>query len=322
GLLLVLLCGLAIAPTVHAQSEDRAFIDDVKAKLAKELEPLTAQSYREIKREPIEALGKRKSKRIPLDLQAATNYAIVVACDSDCAHVKIALHDGDGRLLMESPEKHHTVIVGGVPEKTSRHIAIISVPGCKDDECYFGLVLLRQGGAVSENTGPAPVVAGALDVGPPPQFANYDNYDLVGRDIRQINQISIGECASACVRTAQCIGYSFDKWNRHCFLKASAGVFRLEPNSISGLRPGAARPAMASTAVTMQRYRNKAFPYKGQEARKADSFEDCEKRCAGEEGCVAFTYFKVSGQCRLMPTTGEYFADAKADSGVKRQEPE
>jgi hypothetical protein len=320
--LLVLLCGLAIPPTVQAQGEAKAFIDDVKTKLAKGLEHLTGQNYREIKREPVQALEKNKSKRIPLDLQVATNYAIVVACDSDCAHVKIALHDGDGRLLMESPERHHTVIVGGAPEKTSRHTAVISVPGCEDEDCYVGLVLLRQGGPVSDSTGPAPAVAGALHVGPPQQFANYDNYDLVGRDIRHIKQIDLEGCVSACVIDGQCIGYSFDKWNRYCFLKAATGAFRLEPNTISGLRQGTTSPAMASTPATMQRYRNKAFPFKGQETSKAESFEDCETRCAAQDACVAFTYFKISGQCRLMHTTGEYFADSKADSGVKRQEPQ
>jgi hypothetical protein len=53
--LLLLLCGLAISPTAQAQGEAKAFIDDVKTKLAKGLEHLTGQNYREIKREPVQA---------------------------------------------------------------------------------------------------------------------------------------------------------------------------------------------------------------------------------------------------------------------------
>ena len=71
----------------------------------------------------------------------------------------------------------------------------------------------------------------------------------------------------------------------------------------------------------MHRYPNKAFPSQGQQPQPADSFDDCARHCESDRTCVAFTFIKDDRLCRLMETTGEYFPDARADSGVKRQEP-
>src|SRR3989344_6305574 len=43
--------------------------------------------------------------------------------------------------------------------------------------------------------------------------------------------------------------------------------------------------------------------------------------CRDDTACVAFTYTKASGHCRLLAETGEYFSNPDADSGVKKQLP-
>lgn len=166
----------------------------------------------------------------------------------------------------------------------------------------------------------AGIAAGqAVDAG---SFSPYDNYDVEGNDLKQIRDTDIPTCESSCRFESACVAYSFDKWNRMCFLKHSVRLFRLEPNSISGIRAGAIEtPVMAATPITIQRYRKKAFPEHGQQSRRAASFDECEQRYQQDTSCVALTFIKKSSQCRLLKTTGEYFADPDADSGVKRQEP-
>jgi hypothetical protein len=70
----------------------------------------------------------------------------------------------------------------------------------------------------------------------------------------------------------------------------------------------------------MHKYTNRAFPWRGQQANKAESFDECQSRCQAAESCIAATYFKATRQCRLMETAEEPVPDSKADSTVKRQE--
>ena len=49
------------------------------------------------------------------------------------------------------------------------------------------------------------------------------------------------------------------------------------------------------------------------------SAEDCERRCAQDNDCVAFTFKKKVLDCHLLDETSEHKANADADSGVKRQ---
>jgi len=313
---ILLLCLVSSSPPGHSASrDDKKYIDDVRAKLAREAKQLSSEQFREVaKLEPVR-VKRTGTKTFPLQLETASTYAIIASCDQDCAHLVLTLHDPSGAQLIQSPDRHHTAIVKGPAERRGRHTATVGVPGCREDECFAGLLVLVQG---AQN---APAVAGAVYTESLPNFAAYDNFDVHGKDLKQLAKIDLTDCAAACADEKRCIGYSFDKWNRYCFLKATATTMRLEPNTISGLTPTVIAPARASTPVSMQRYRNKAFPYSGQSTTRAASFEECEKRCADDAPCVAFTFFKTSNQCRLMDSTGEYFSDARADSGVKRQEP-
>lgn len=303
-----------------AQSAPDADEKDVRAKLAGEAKHLSARSYVQAKPPSIEVLKRNKSVSFTLQLNAGTTYAIIAACDTDCGHVAVALLDAKGQLLVESPEKHHTVIVNGPAAETARHTARVTAPGCREDECYVGLLLLQE--QLKSSAPPTmPSVAASVYRLPPEIFTPYDNYDLIGGDLRRLQDTDMAGCASACEADRSCAAYSFDKWNRWCFLKDAAVTFRLEPNTMSGIRTSVAKPPISTIPVAMLRYRGKAFPWEGQETRGANSFEECEGRCQTLESCVAWTFFREKKQCRLMATTGEYFRDPRADSGIKRQEP-
>jgi len=150
-------------------------------------------------------------------------------------------------------------------------------------------------------------------------FISHANFDLVGTDLRRANGIDHNQCQTLCQSEIQCRAYTFDKWNRWCFLKSAVRALRLDPKYVSAIKNGTSKPPPSSVSITIERYRNKAFPWSGQEAHKTDTVEQCEARCKDATSCVAFTYFKQTKLCRLMAETGEYFSDPNADSGVKRQ---
>ena len=155
---------------------------------------------------------------------------------------------------------------------------------------------------------------------PTQAFVLHDNYDVVGGDLRRMERVDQDTCKDACMQEAECKGYSYDKWNRWCFLKNALPLLRLEPNTVSALRAGMQKPEHSSAPVRMHKYTNRAFPWRGQQANKAESFDECQSRCQAAESCIAATYFKATRQCRLMETAEEPVPDSKADSTVKRQE--
>ena len=147
----------------------------------------------------------------------------------------------------------------------------------------------------------------------------YENHDLSAVDYYKLPDSSLSTCATSCETDKQCRAYTYDKWNRWCFLKSSVGTLRLDPQSVSGVKKGDGEPARSRAPADMERYRGKAFPYAGQSTSSAASLEDCEKRCQSAPSCLGITFFTSSKQCRLMEDLGEYFSDPKADSSVKRQ---
>jgi hypothetical protein len=219
--------------------------------------------------------------------------------------------------VARSSEKRDVVIASGNPWQSGEHEVEIAVPGCRAAECEIGLLVLRQGSIASDEPS---LNVHAFPSSPGEKFITYDNYDLIGDDLRPNQNAEIGPCALECESDRSCVAYTFDKWNHRCFLKSSSELLKLDPNSTTGLRSGIAKPTVASTSISMRRLPGKAFPYAGQSTSRAESSNDCERRCKQDQVCVAFTYFKGSGQCRLMATAGKYFADDGADSGFKLQE--
>jgi hypothetical protein len=148
-----------------------------------------------------------------------------------------------------------------------------------------------------------------------------DNYDLDGADLRTVKNTDRDKCISACKDEPRCQAFSFDKWNRYCFLKSTISARRLDPRSISGLRENAPAPPTAGESEQMERYRGKLFPGTGYKTLSRTSFETCEATCKQDHSCVAYTVEKAQQLCRLFNTTGEYFPNIQADSGIKRQPP-
>jgi hypothetical protein len=166
---------------------------------------------------------------------------------------------------------------------------------------------------------------------PPPQdtpavprahFTEYDNRDLNGGDLgAPLRNTSYNDCVAACLSNARCRAYSFDKWNRFCFLKSDIQVLRLDVRSLTGILDGAPKPSVSTTTVGMEHYRGKAFPGSGYKTLTTGTPASCETACTNEDTCVAYTFRKPEKLCTLFRTTGEYFSNSSAESGGRQQEP-
>lgn len=150
-------------------------------------------------------------------------------------------------------------------------------------------------------------------------YQSYDNLDLEGGDIDTLRNVEIQECRASCGQNSRCQVYSFDKWNRICFLKSNAGVLKLNPRSITYIRDDIPPPSKSTGIITIERYRGKAFPGNGYKNTNTKNMEACEEMCRRENACVAYTFQGDDRICHLFNTTGEYFRNTIAESGGKRQ---
>jgi hypothetical protein len=152
-------------------------------------------------------------------------------------------------------------------------------------------------------------------------YTSLDNRDLWGGDLTILRDTDLQRCALACNGESSCQGYSFDRWNRYCFLKSKIGILLMDPRSTSGIREHVQIPPLASSPIKMERFRGRMFPGTAYKQPAYSSFESCEVGCRQADACIAFTFRKNDRICQLFKNTGEYSADALADSGIKRQAP-
>ncbi|ATQ67279.1 hypothetical protein Ms3S1_09450 [Methylosinus sp. 3S-1] len=147
----------------------------------------------------------------------------------------------------------------------------------------------------------------------------FDNRDIAGAQIAALRNVDQPGCLAACRRRADCRAYVFDKWNHACRLKADAIAFTLNPRATSGLRDDSPLPRAPAGPIAMERYPSRAFPGEGYRIDASEGPQACEALCRDDAVCVAFTFRLDEGVCHLFATTGEYFPNALADSGGKRQ---
>jgi hypothetical protein len=199
-----------------------------------------------------------------------------------------------------------------------RRLPYFSSPRLRFDGTPFGRAARERNGAynVEALCRGAPVVAGFRDAY---SFVSYENQDVTGDELSRERGLDQDACAAKCEGDAACEAYTYDKWNKWCFLKSSVAGLRMEPKAVSGLKPWYSEPPRSGRAVEMVRYRGKRFPGSGYETHRASSFENCEQICRGDGHCMGFTYYSADSRCEAFATLGEYFGHEGADSGVKTQ---
>jgi PAN domain len=306
-------------PCDGADSADclRQLVDE---RLATEAAYLRGQGFSSSHRTRFARIVRGRSEPFRIDLTEGVEYALVAACAAECDHVRLVLSNATGPFA-ESPEKQAVVILNGAVPETGDYTVALSAPGCQRDNCGVGFVIVRKA-AVTAPAASAPVPAAKSDPVPVPPavaFNTYDNYDMLGGDLRKIQKVEQEACATECRSDNRCVAYSYDKWNKWCFTKDATSDLIFTARSLTALREGGGAPTFSTGDQYFERFRNKGFPKQSQSKQVTDSFEKCEALCGETDWCSAFTYFKSVSECQRYRSTGEYFSNGDADSGAKRQ---
>jgi PAN domain len=154
----------------------------------------------------------------------------------------------------------------------------------------------------------------------------YEGNDIDGNDLAVYKNTNLEACTSECKREPACKAFSYDKWNRWCFLKNSnPHEIRVEPNSIVAVISSAS-PRVSSAPLYIEKYPEAKFDDEPYRTSSNVSFEDCSAECESDKSCEVFTHFKHSRKCNFIRRPGEYFHHLGSergsfDSGVKRQRP-
>ncbi len=150
-------------------------------------------------------------------------------------------------------------------------------------------------------------------------FHRYENFDLTSSPFRQIDLATYDECEQACSEASSCTAYTFDEWNRLCFLKDQAGDLLLNARSVSGVLEQEDQPSRSNRVVEVEIFRNRSFADTGYVARPAGSYKQCIAVCEADEYCFTFTHVSSKNECRMYERSGEYYPRKGYISGAKRQ---
>jgi hypothetical protein len=161
---------------------------------------------------------------------------------------------------------------------------------------------------------PAPPAGGVPDR----SFTAYGGRDMEGGDYHKQRGVSLDQCGNLCKRDSRCQAYSYDAWNRYCYLKSSFKPLRLEPRSITFVASGAS-VSYDEREPIIQRRPQKAFPNAPYLQANAQSYGDCAQRCLKDKRCEAFNFYQSSRRCNLIEKPNEYSDDRGAEVGIKVQ---
>ncbi|MDX8457258.1 PAN domain-containing protein [Mesorhizobium humile] len=167
---------------------------------------------------------------------------------------------------------------------------------------------------------PAPAQEETIVQPPAASFSRFVNRDLTGGSIASMAAGSIDQCEAMCQSTGRsCQAYTYDAWNRRCFLKSETGQLILNARAISGVLTDIETPVLSGAPVHMEYFNNKAFSGEGFRVLASPSREACANECWGAGQCVAFGFTSSQRRCVLFDQPGEYFSSRGTDSGAKRQ---
>lgn len=174
--------------------------------------------------------------------------------------------------------------------------------------------------------GPPPAAAAPAAVAPVPatpsdrSFTAYDGRDMEGGDYHKERGVPLEHCESLCRKDTRCRAYSYDSWNRYCFLKAAVNPLRLEPRNVTFVAEGASVTYDEREPV-IQRRPYKRFPNEPYLQANAQNYFDCAQRCLKDKRCEGFNFYVAARRCHLIEKPKEYSDDRTADLGIKVQLP-
>lgn len=155
---------------------------------------------------------------------------------------------------------------------------------------------------------------------PERQFTLFANYDAFDNDLDSIPSDSLEQCQQACRDNAQCSVFTFNAWNKKCFLKAGAGDLRLDPRATTGVSTERGQPSFRNSQVVMEYYHS--YVMSGTRIgppRVANNRQQCENICWENDRCVAFSFDGGDRACSMFDKADNRFPRRGIESGSKVQ---
>lgn len=192
------------------------------------------------------------------------------------------------------------------PDKEVVKVAVASIDG-----------FVSGADAAATSTGVAAVPSSSSEG----KFKIFDNRDIPGVDLRRLQKVDLQSCKAACEPEQSCQAFSYDKWNRWCFLKSGLSPLSLEPSSLVGIKGALPEPEVSKEAVRMDRRPGKSPAGKPYSTGNVQSLDACEANCLGDQKCLAFSFVKASSRCNAYDRVETIGLDAGSISGIKTQNP-
>jgi hypothetical protein len=156
--------------------------------------------------------------------------------------------------------------------------------------------------------------------GPPPsgqgQFTEEWGMDRPGNDLRDLRVERLDQCHSLCWNDSRCQAYAFNQSSRVCYLKSAPGAPSPRRDVVSGVRragPGSGQGAYGLTEIPGQDQ-----PGNDYVDFRARDLRDCQRSCAEDPRCGAYTYNTRSSQCYLKSRPGATRPRSDTVTGEKR----
>lgn len=170
-----------------------------------------------------------------------------------------------------------------------------------------------QGWVLEREDKPNPGVANK-----PRDFVIHTNRDLHGGDYASLKNVSQEQCADRCKSDSHCRAFTYNTWEKVCFVKSSLSALRIEPRGVTGVIASEAvrddkRPAI------IQKTRSSHFPGVPYKQVLAPAYEGCAKACLDDAACLGFNYGKANRSCGLMASLEKPVASGATDLGIKLQ---
>lgn len=139
-----------------------------------------------------------------------------------------------------------------------------------------------------------------------------------GNDIERLAFPTLAECQTRCKATAGCGAFSYDGWNKLCFLKTTATCLRRDPRYITAVAAGI-NVRQSTEPTVIDRRRQRAYPDTGYRTSEAATIDACSDLCQQDDRCEGFNYKAATKACSLMARPGEYSQDATTEVGIRTQ---
>jgi hypothetical protein len=155
---------------------------------------------------------------------------------------------------------------------------------------------------------------------PQRQFALYENHDVFGNDIDVFPSDSLEQCQQACADNSQCSVFTFNAWNKKCFLKERGDDLRLDPRATTGVSTELGPPSYRDSQVVMEYYHS--YVMSGTRIgppRVSNNRQQCESICWENDRCVAFSFDAADRACSMFDKADNRFARRGIESGSKVQ---